>query len=494
MKMGWRIETAAKALLILWFIIAMYFQYNLGLADNCDFTRSMGWISSGPIGIEPNWPAAGTEDWSRRFANYWLPFWKLEWNLVRPTTSAILLWLPGALLNYLLYSSKVLYLPILSFVPKLFLFSTLLLLFTWIRLDTKYTTILLFSIGVPVTLVLTNTEYLAYFNSFYQESASLVFLVLLIITILRLRQRLSLAYLLFSLTSILLLATAKQSNLYWPLLAIPFVSYICYLKKNIRVRTIILVNVALILLFTSASAFVTKAGYVKYNPYHSLFYGVLSFSNNPTAHLQDIGMDDAAECINTSAWSPVGSACFTKYRSQLSFKNTAIVICKEPIVMLKMMKYALDNMQDVFLDLGKYSYDDPRSRTSPGISNFEKRFWLSTNETIPLNLWAKLKFKFFPTGYVLFFVIIGFIIWFILRLKDTGINQDLALIGLMSTVACVSDMIVAILGDGKADLIKHLFLSNFLFDIAAIAFLNSALLFFLEHNGKKSLKLNFKKS
>jgi hypothetical protein len=45
------------------FIIAMCLQYNVGLADNGDFARSMGWISSGPIGIEPGLPVAGSEDW-----------------------------------------------------------------------------------------------------------------------------------------------------------------------------------------------------------------------------------------------------------------------------------------------------------------------------------------------------------------------------------------------------------------------------------------------
>jgi hypothetical protein len=206
-------------------------------------------------------------------------------------------------------------------------------------------------------------------------------------------------------------------------------------------------------------------------------------------------MDDAAQCINTSAYSPVGSACFTKYQNQLSFQNRVRVIYREPVVIFRMLRYVLDNMQDISLDyLGKYSFDDPRSKTSPRVSNsVEKRFWLSTTETIHLNLWARLKFKFFPTGYALSFVLIGFVIWFILRLKSTGINQDLALIGLMSTVACVADMFVAILGDGKYELIKHLFLSNILFDIGAVVFLNSVLLYCLERTGKKLSKSNFQK-
>ena len=99
MKIAPRVERSIEVILILWFVVAMYFQQNIGLADNGDFTRSMGWISSGPVGIEPNWPAAHTEDWSKRFFNFWIPYWKLESNIVRPRTSAFLLWLPGVLLS-----------------------------------------------------------------------------------------------------------------------------------------------------------------------------------------------------------------------------------------------------------------------------------------------------------------------------------------------------------------------------------------------------------
>jgi hypothetical protein len=125
MKIAQRLERSMEIILILWFVVAMYLQQNVGLADNGDFTRAMTWVSTGPIGIEPNWPAANTEDWSKRFFNFWIPYWKLELNMSIPTTSAFVLWLPGALLNKFLYSGTVLYLPSLSLLPKLLLFGVL---------------------------------------------------------------------------------------------------------------------------------------------------------------------------------------------------------------------------------------------------------------------------------------------------------------------------------------------------------------------------------
>ena len=64
-------------------------------------------------------------------------------------------------------------------------------------------------------------------------------------------------------------------------------------------------------------------------------------------------------------------------------------------------------------------------------------------------------------------------------------KQDLALIGLMSTVACFVDMIIAILGDGIVELVRHLFLSNLLFDVALIAFFSTVLLTCIEFVEKK---------
>ena len=482
MKRTLDLQTTLKAALILWFVVAMVLQHDVGLADNGDFTRSMSWISSGPLGIEPNWPEPDSEDWGKRFNNYWIPFWKLDWSVVRPTTSAFLLWLPGAILNCLVYSRVVLYIPILAFFPKLILFAILLLIFHWVDLYPRYTTVLLFGIGVPAVLIFTNTEYMAYFNTFYLESASFVFLFLLLAFILLVKQDSSFKYLLCSLVSILLLTTAKPANFYWPILAVPFVFYAWSLKKTIQTRTWILVSLLLIPLFIGVSAFVTVVGSNQVNPYNSLFVGVLRFSRDPSARLQELGMDGATECLGNTAFTPVGASCLARYQSQISYKNTILVLSREPLVLFRMLKFAFDHMQDVSVDyLGKYSFDDPRSKTFPPIVTAEQRFWPPVTESLWLNLWAKWKFDVFPTGYALGFVLICFLLWFLWQIRNKGIQQDLALIGLLCTVACLVDTTIVIVGDGIVELVRHLFLSNLLFDIALLAFLNSLLLIGRDH-------------
>jgi hypothetical protein len=265
---------------------------------------------------------------------------------------------------------------------------------------------------------------------------------------------------------------------YWPLIALPLVFTLWPMSRQIRLRAKLIVGFVLILTLTFASQFITGRSSIRNLPYQSLFFGVLTFSDNPSEHLHHLGLDGAMQCINTTSFSTIGSTYFAKYQGQMTYQNTLNVIYKEPAVFFKIIKYALDNMQKVNLDyLGRYAFDDPR--------NAELRSPISF-----LNVWGMLKTRLFPIGYTLAFVLMFFTCWFIAGLKQTGIYRDLSIIGLLSTIACTADIMVAVLGDGKQELIKHLFFSNVLFDVAAIVFMNSVFVFCLEFAGRKLSKSN----
>jgi hypothetical protein len=118
----------------------------------------------------------------------------------------------------------------------------------------------------------------------------------------------------------------------------------------------------------------------------------------------------------------------------------------------------------------------------------QQRFWPPTEESGFLNVWATLKFHVFPIGYALALLLICFLVWFLWTMKSTGLIQDLALIGLLCTVACMADMTITILGDGMVEVVRHLFLANLLFDVAALAFLNSLLLTGMERLEERSTR------
>lgn len=119
-------------------IVGFAVQMNLGVADNGDFTRAMTVFTSGPVRITPNWPDPGTQGelWSKRFFQYYIPHWKLDFpeNLSltrRFKSSAYLLWFPGVLLNQALYNKSILNLEIMSIVAKIVLILLVLIVFRY---------------------------------------------------------------------------------------------------------------------------------------------------------------------------------------------------------------------------------------------------------------------------------------------------------------------------------------------------------------------------
>jgi hypothetical protein len=254
------------------------------------------------------------------------------------------------------------------------------------------------------------------------------------------------------------------------------------MSQKIELHAKFAIGLALIIALTFVSQHMTARSSIRNLPYQSLFYGVLTFSDVPSEHLRRLGFEEAIQCVNTTSFSAIGSKYFAKYQEQMTYRNTLNVIYKEPEVLLKFYKYALEHMQKVNLDyLGKYALDDPQ--------NVEN----SSCRPLP-NPWGSLKLNFFPLGYTLAFVLMAFIGWFVFSLKQIGFYQDFAIVGLLSTIACIADMGVAILGDGKQELIKHLFLANVLFDLAAIVFLNGVLIFCFEFVERNLFKLKFCKS
>ena len=95
---------------------------------------------------------------------------------------------------------------------------------------------------------------------------------------------------------------------------------------------------------------------------------------------------------------------------------------------------------------------------------------------LPLNFWSWLRYHSFPHGWPLLLAFGLFIGVALAGYRRGGLVQDLALVGLVATVACMFDIQIAVTGDGSENLIRHLFLSNVLFDLALLAAGNIVLL------------------
>ncbi len=321
-------------------------------------------------------------------------------------------------------------------------------------------------------MMLITTGYQVYFNSFYQETASLIFMVATLISLTYLkREGTSIIRLLVVFFCIFLLVTAKPSNSYWAIIAIPFL--IPWRSSWRKTFTHLLVSGFFAGLFFYISMQWGSAPYFRsLNAYHSLFLGSLLFSSQPSERLSELGLDNAKICVGRSAFDQIGTQCHHRYSSQITQLTTIKVILREPLILPRMLKYAAEHMQRLNTGLGIRTIKQPIQEVPP-----------------TMQLWTTMKERLFPKGG---WLLLGLSIFFgisSIGIFKAGLAKDLSIVGLLSSLGCLVDISVAVLMEGKADLVKHLFLANILFDIALISSISLVFILLLSNLEWRDLKI-----
>ena len=468
------------AFLVTGFLASLWWQRDTGLADNSDFFRSDCIFTSGPVGLPPGQYSAGSAAWPRRYFNYWLPRWNLHFEVHRPLSSAVLLWVPGVLASAAGVSGGKMDLRVISLFSKLLLLGELCFIIGWSWQQKAHRFLLLITLAAPVALVFSTTDYLAYLQSFYQESASLVFVLPLLFSLVYFRRNPSADRLAVALVCLGLFTTAKRSNFYWPLLALPFLlsRWLAARPKNRQMpldrRKAASIGLAGAIVCSLVSLRALSFGVDHINAYNSFFYGALLFSDRPAEHLERCGLQFAADCVGSQSPLPVGQRLLSEHPELVTTRNALVTYLREPLAAWRAAGHVCQNMQDISLEyLGKYAANDARAHplTSPAERSSEARIWITDPHLELCNVWSSVKFHWFPTGGTFVFCLAVFAGWFAWNLRaPERTMQEIAAVGLIVTVGCAIDMAVAILGDGCNELIKHLLLANLLFDLAAVAF------------------------
>lgn len=445
-----------KILILLIFVLGNFFNLNAGWADNGDFYRVATWFSTGPI-INETWPVTGTEAWYRRFYSYYIPEWNLDMtNKSEMFSSAVLLWYPGVFLNRYFYSASTLYLPIMSLGARVLLFIFLLLVFDWIDRRSSHPLFNYFTIGLPLALLFSTTDITAFFNSFYQENAVIIFVPYLVAVILmgRRMERGWSYYLLYVLV-LFLVVTSKSASIFWPALALPFViPFVQVFRHPLKIIGLVAVLVILPTLLGLILTEVPNTTYIR--PYNGLFTGTLMLSENPQQRLIELSIPDLYYCIGSDFYSTKeGHDCAYKHPGKITYLAIMKTMLHEPKIIVKQVYYVIYSIQNYSLHLGKYIYGDNVLR---------QERWL--------NFWSILKLYTFPKGW-LFLGIMPILLALIgLAWKSKDITGDLAVSALVFLCAFWIDSLIEIWVDGQRDLLKHLAMPNMFFDYAWIASLN----------------------
>ncbi|MEK4004667.1 glycan biosynthesis hexose transferase WsfD [Paenibacillus sp. FSL H3-0333] len=458
MKRLWKPEyliSLAGAVLILYLLFVRPFT---GVADNGDFLRMMN-----TVGL--NYFDAG-EDYADRFFSYSHSKFAYD-DLFKgfyPSSQILLVLVPRLLAG--IFHGSYFDIRLLAVV-----YAVLLLAATWmiVKLGAKssYATGLL--LGAGMLFVFYDIGYLAYFNSLFGEPVSMVFMLLTFALGLRLtgqEQPSSKGLTLFFIAVLFLICSKIQNAPVGLAFALIF----------LRLRTLngtgswrkLALSLAVATALVSVIMYVAAPKELKHiNLYQTVFFGILNESPDVRGDLRDLGLPERLEVLAGTNYFQGDTAIKQDdpllgpdFYDRVSHKDVLFFYMKHPGRLIENMKYAAANSMSIRpYYLG--SYEKSEGKPAGAVAGMYSG-------------WSELKNKHLPhsLGFLVIFYLVYYagVFYQYFRTREAAgriageLMMLLGLIGLFS-------FLVPILGDGRADIGKHLFLFNVCFDMMAVAML-----------------------
>lgn len=422
-----------------------------GYADNGDFWRAIL-----PNGIYP-YAATNRSDYFNYVAPHYHLMQYFNENQTQVYSSQTLFIQAALALNRLFYSHTVFDIRFMGIVYFTLFLGTIWLLTT--ALTTPLRRISSYLIAIMVVLVFADSGFTLYFNSFFAEAGGYIALLnavaawLLVARMPKYRRWWLGLYFL----NVIIFITNKQQN---SPIALSFVVVTLGLLVYPAVRKLwpyLAIGVSLI----AASGVITFALISKdfndINVYQSFTNGVLFENTNPTEDIQQAGLDGQYSLMRGDAYNPPGtaavlpSAFYTKKHllKKLSTGWIVMYYLKHPAQGVAMLDVAAKNQMIIQLTMvGDFT-------KVKGVKPLQQMHY---NTTV-----TKLGQTFYPRRYA-FALVVALTLSIVFAV---GVTNDLRsgaregplrfslIIGLLSIVIFVP--IVSIIGDGAADLAKHLF-------------------------------------
>lgn len=427
----------------------------IGVADNGDFLRMMN-----TIGLNYYDAAESYEDRFFSFSHSSFAYDDLFRGFY--PSSQILIVLVPRLIGGLIQGS--------FFDVRLLgaVYALLLLAATWLLVKHNargsYVTGLL--LGAAILFVFYDIGYLAYFNSLFGEPVSMVFMLLTFALGLRLTSQakpttkgLTLFFI-----AILFLVTSKIQNapigIAFALIFLRFMMLDGAGKwRKLALRFSIAIFLVSIVMYIAAPKDLKHI-----NLYQTVFFGILNESPDVKGDLKDLGLPERLEVLAGTNYFQTDTAIkqddpslIPDFYDRISHKDVLFFYLKHPGRLIDNMEYAASNSMAIRpYYLG--NYEKSENKPAGALS-----YTYST--------WSEFKNKHIP--HTLGFLAIFYLVYFAGALFEYFRSKDvrgriagelLMLLGLIGIFA----FMVPILGDGRADMGKHLFLFNVCFDMMVV--------------------------
>lgn len=427
----------------------------IGVADNGDFLRMMN-----TIGL--NYYDAA-EPYADRFFSFSHSRFAYE-NLFRGfyPSSQILIVLVPRLIGGLIHGS--------FFDVRLLgaVYGILLLTATWLLVKHNsrgsYITGLL--IGAAILFVFYDIGYLAYFNSLFGEPVSMVFMLLTFALGLRLtsQEKPTTKGLTLFFIAILFLVCSKIQNA--PIgIAFAFIFLRLMTLDGVGKWRKLALRFSIAIFLVSIVMYVAAPKDLKHiNLYQTVFFGILNESPDVKGDLQDLGLPSHLEVLAGTNYFQTDTvikqddpSLVPDFYDRISHKDVLFFYLKHPGRLIDNMEYAANNSMAI-----RPYY----------LGNYEKTENLPTGSlTYTYSTWSQFKNKHLPhtLGFLAIFYLVyfaGAIFQYFRKWDVSGriAGELLMLLGLIG----IFSFLVPILGDGRADIGKHLFLFNVSFDMMVV--------------------------
>ncbi len=331
-------------------------------------------------------------------------------------------------------------------------------------------------IGAAAVFVFLDTGYTAYFSSFYAEP--LAFVSLLACTtclLLYIDGRYNPAVLLVSfLLNGMVLTFAKQQ--FAPIgVLLGLMILLFYKKERSKLfRSMIFVFSTGLITLGAATYLLISASFTNINMYHSMTRGVLMVSENPAQALESFDIEQQYELLDSTIY-------FDKY-PEIDPENQLLVDdFYSQYSVFSILKYYAEN-PNLFADMLKLAAKSAY-RNRPSMGNYEYSTGYPANTLADtFTFHSKIKLAYTPKT-------LGFIIiWsaLVLAMLYKKRRKLLTVFGLI--MIGLSQIVVSILGAGDADLAKHIFLYNAVFDMVNVIMFANIIRFFDEKYQRWRLK------
>lgn len=323
------------------------------------------------------------------------------------------------------------------------------------------------TLAAMLVLVFADSGYTAYFNSLFGEPVSMIFLLLIaaFAIAISLKEKPSLWLLIGFYAAGIFVVGAKVQNAPVGLILLLLSLRMWRLNTDRAWRGTVVAG-SLLLVASSIIIYLSIDKNIKViNQYQTVFYGILKDSPTPEEDLEELGLNpEWAVLAGTNYFVPdlpidIKSPEFeSELRDNISHSKIAMFYLKHPLRYWEKLQITAQNAFTIKPSyMGNYEQAEGKS---PGA--------LSHAYT----LWSKFKVHVLPKSmlFILVFYAAFFLVWISGYLENKSNSKRIYLEVLLGIALIgIIQFIVPVIGDGEADLEKHLFLFNVCFDIMFVA-------------------------